>query len=125
MTALAALIAIPICTRACRLLGSKDPGEVVLDEIVAVPIVFWCGALPMTLPWLAAGFIVFRIMDVLKPPPARQLEHMAEGTGIVADDLVAGLYAAIVLWAIQLALAQWGSQPIADVGDLLSGGLFG
>ncbi len=48
--------------------------------------------------WLAA-FLLFRLFDIWKPPPVRQLERLPEGTGIVADDAMAGVYAALVLYA--------------------------
>ena len=120
LTLLAIAAAVPVCTRACRLLGAKDPGEVVLDEIVAVPLVFGCGLLPMDPPSLLAGFLAFRLFDILKPPPVRQFERLPEGTGIVADDLVAGVYAGLVLWGGQLA---WTRLVVA--GDLLPQALFG
>ena len=120
VTLLAAAAAVPVCTRACRLLGDKDPGEVVLDEIVAVPLVFGCGLLPMDLPSLIAGFLLFRLFDILKPPPARQFERLPEGTGIVADDLVAAAYAGLLLWGGSLAWTR-----LAVAGDLLPQTPFG
>ena len=98
LTLLAIAAAVPVCTRACRLLGAKDPGEVVLDEIVAVPLVFGCGLLRLTPTLLVLGFVAFRVLDILKPPPARQLERLSGGGGIVADDLIAAAYAGLVVW---------------------------
>ena len=114
VTLAAAAIAVPICTRACRLLDSKDPGQVVLDEIVAVPLVFGCGLLPTDLPWLIAGFVTFRVFDILKPPPIRQFERLPEGIGVVTDDMIAGLYAGLVLWA-----GHEACQRLIVAGDLL------
>lgn len=91
------LAAVPICTRAARHLGGlKDPGSIVLDEIVSLPIVFFL--IPMT-DWkiAAAGFVLHRIFDVTKPPPARQLERLPEGLGIMADDVAAAVYANLAL----------------------------
>lgn len=119
-TLTAAAAAIPVCTRACRLLDLKDPGQVVLDEIVAVPLVFGCGLLPTELPWLAVGFVVFRIFDILKPPPVGQAERLPDGTGIVADDMVAGLYAGLVLWATHATY-----QGLLAAADLLPSTSFG
>ena len=119
-TLTAATAAIPVCTRACRLLDLKDPGQVVLDEIVAVPLVFGCGLLPTELPWLAVGFVVFRIFDILKPPPVGQAERLPDGTGIVADDMVAGLYAGLVLWAMHATY-----QGLLAAADLLPSTSFG
>jgi phosphatidylglycerophosphatase A len=88
-------IGIPAATLEARGCGRKDPSHVVIDEVagqlvtlIAVPIVWQA---------LLAGFILFRVFDILKPPPIRSLERLPEGTGIVVDDLGAGVYALIVL----------------------------
>jgi phosphatidylglycerophosphatase A len=81
--------------------GKKDPSEVVADEAAGQAIAFlgaW--APPDTVSIIivtAIGFLVFRFFDILKPPPCRRLEKLKEGYGILADDLMAGVYAAIVL----------------------------
>ena len=102
--AISAVIAasIPICsTAALQLGGAKDPGAIVLDEIAAVPIVFAFippDRLSWHSPWVwLAGFVLFRLFDITKPPPARQLERLPEGLGIVADDLAAAGYACAAL----------------------------
>jgi phosphatidylglycerophosphatase A len=102
--AVAAVIAasIPICTEAARQLGrAKDPSAIVLDEIAALPIVFAFISperLSWQSPWLwLAGFVLFRLFDITKPPPARQLERLPDGLGIVADDLAAAVYACAAL----------------------------
>jgi phosphatidylglycerophosphatase A len=68
----------------------------VWDEIASVPVVFLLA--PLT-NWqvAAAGFVLHRIFDISKPPPARQLEQLPEGLGIMADDLMAAVYAGIAL----------------------------
>jgi len=76
--------------------GRTDPGQVVIDEVVGQILTF------LLLPqagylWLAAGFLLFRIFDILKPFPARQAERIPRGWGIMVDDVVAGLYAMAVL----------------------------
>jgi len=95
------LAAVPICTAAARRLGSaKDPSAIVLDEVVSLPIVFLFVPADQLShqPWLwAAGFVLFRLFDVTKPPPARQLERLPDGAGIVADDIAAALYSCAVL----------------------------
>jgi phosphatidylglycerophosphatase A len=58
--------------------------------------------LPKSLPWLAVAFLSFRVLDIWKPWPIRQLERLPGGLGIMADDLVAGLLAAAVLNALRL-----------------------
>lgn len=97
------LAGIPLCTRAARLLGSKDPGAVVLDEAVAVPTVLALVPLAARGPAvLAAAFVLFRVFDILKPPPVRQAERLPGGLGIMADDQVAAGFA-----AAGLAAARW------------------
>lgn len=95
-----AAVGIPLCTRAGRALGGKkDNQAIVWDEIVTVPIVFlW---VPLS-SWKVAlaGFLLHRLMDITKPPPARQLEGLPEGLGVMADDLIAGFYACLALAAV-------------------------
>lgn len=76
-------------------LGLKDPGVIVVDEIAGQMLTLL--GIGMTGSVLAAGFVLFRAFDVLKPPPARQLEALPGGFGIMADDLAAGAYANIAL----------------------------
>jgi phosphatidylglycerophosphatase A len=85
--------------------GLKDPGIVVVDEVIGM----WISVLglPLTLPIVLAGFVLFRIFDVVKPPPARQFEALPGGYGIVCDDVMAGIYANLVLRA---ALWLWGAR---------------
>jgi phosphatidylglycerophosphatase A len=79
-----------------RALNLKDPGLVVVDEVVGQWLAL-AGARPLNVKsWLGA-FILFRLFDIWKPVPVRNLEKIPGGAGIVADDLMAGLYAALVL----------------------------
>ncbi len=78
-----------------RSTGLKDPGLVVADEIAGMMVTMI--AIPFTLKTAVLGFILFRVMDVVKPPPARQFERFKGGIGIVADDLMAGVYAHLAL----------------------------
>jgi phosphatidylglycerophosphatase A len=72
-------------------LGRADHGAIVIDEIVAFWIVLVL--LPKTLPWQAAGFVIFRAFDILKPPPIRQADRrFKNGIGVMLDDLIAALY---------------------------------
>jgi phosphatidylglycerophosphatase A len=87
----------PICGEAAKQFGVKDPGGVVYDEIVAFFLVF--AAVPVTLTTGVLGFVWFRLFDITKPWPARRLEHLPGGWGILADDLAAGAYAGGALWA--------------------------
>jgi len=80
--------------------GKEDPGEVVADEFAGQALTFLVGGLlGCGRTWLIAvgGFLVFRLFDIVKPPPARRLEKLPAGWGVLADDLLAGLYAGIVL----------------------------
>ncbi|MBK5255276.1 MAG: phosphatidylglycerophosphatase A [Vicinamibacteria bacterium] len=79
-------------------LGLKDPGVIVADEIAGMMVTMI--AIPLTLTSVITGFILFRVMDVVKPPPARQFEHFKGGIGVVADDLMAGVYAHLALRGI-------------------------
>lgn len=77
--------------------GRKDPGLVVVDEVLGTWITL-AGALHWNWKsWLAA-FLLFRLFDIWKPYPVRRLESLPGGTGIVADDLMAGVYGALVLF---------------------------
>jgi phosphatidylglycerophosphatase A len=79
-------------------IGRKDPHIVVVDEVVGQWITLAGASHLNWKSWLAA-FALFRLFDIWKPPPVRQLESLPGGTGIVADDAMAGLYAALVLFA--------------------------
>jgi phosphatidylglycerophosphatase A len=84
--------------------GRKDPGLVVVDEIVGL----WVSLLLVPFSFVTAvmGFFLFRAMDIVKPFPARQLERLPGGLGIVADDLMAGVYANLALRAL-LYIGRW------------------
>jgi phosphatidylglycerophosphatase A len=82
---------------------ASDPSVVVIDEVTGIWIPLFL--IPKTIPAYLLGFILFRAMDILKPQPARALERIPHGWGILLDDVVAGIYAncalRILLW--------WGS----------------
>jgi phosphatidylglycerophosphatase A len=93
-----ALAGIWAATRAEKLLGKKDPGAVVVDEVAGQLITF------LFVPWLTtwtwsvvAGFVAFRVFDIWKPYPVRRLEGLGGGLGIMADDMLAGFYAATAM----------------------------
>lgn len=105
--------AVWLCGRAERILGQHDPGSIVLDEIVALPLSFvvllvsltqQLGHFPnateflrLTPGWtLPAGFALFRLFDIWKPWPVRQAQRFPGGWGVVADDLLAALWVAVV-----------------------------
>ncbi|WP_442877378.1 phosphatidylglycerophosphatase A family protein [Desulfolutivibrio sp.] len=87
-------------SRAEILLGRKDPGPVVIDEVLGQ----WMALLPLSAaePWaMLLAFVLFRVLDMTKPPPIRQSEHwLPGGYGVMLDDALAGAAAALVLWAI-------------------------
>jgi phosphatidylglycerophosphatase A len=78
--------------------GLKDPQIVVVDEVVGQWIAL-TGASRLDPPHWIAALLLFRAFDIWKPPPVRQLERLRGGTGIVLDDVMAGVYAALVLYA--------------------------
>ncbi len=92
-----ALIGGPICSLGVRYFEDKDPGEVVYDEIAAFPIAL--ALVPFNWMTAIASFFVFRFFDIWKPWPCRQLETLPKGWGVLLDDLMAGVYTAVVLWA--------------------------
>jgi len=86
-----------------KILDKKDPGVVVIDEIVGMLITL-TGA-PLTWPFLLAGFLCFRFFDILKPFPVRWAERSFNGgVGIMLDDVLAGLYGLACLWVLRLLL---------------------
>ena len=99
----AAAVGIWAADRAARSLQSKDPGPVVIDEIAGQMLTL--AFVPRSATALLAGFFLFRALDVWKPWPARRLEDLPGGSGIMADDLMVGLYGNILL----RLLAHW--QP--------------
>jgi phosphatidylglycerophosphatase A len=86
------------------LLGSKDPGAIVIDEVagMTLSVLF----LPLTIPVLLTGFALFRLFDVWKPFPACDSQRIRGGVGVMIDDLIAGLYAAAVLSSVRV-FAGW------------------
>ena len=89
------LIGIPAATRVARASHSQDPQFVVIDEVAGQLVALI--AVPFAWKTFLAGLILFRVFDMSKPFPIRQLERLPGGTGIVADDLAAGLYAVAVM----------------------------
>lgn len=86
--------------------GRKDPGAFVLDEVAGYLVtVAW----PVFLGWnqLLVGFLLFRIFDIFKPPPARRLESLPGGLGIMIDDIVAGLWALAIMFGLYQVLPEF------------------
>ena len=96
MAAVTALVCIPVGDRFEAMSDHKDPGRFVLDEFAG----FFVATATLTTAWpklddLFVAFVLFRLFDVTKPPPARKLQDLRGGLGIVIDDLIAGAYALI------------------------------
>ncbi|MGA3195381.1 MAG: phosphatidylglycerophosphatase A [Terriglobales bacterium] len=89
------LIGIPAATRVARATGIKDPQFVVIDEVAGQLVALV--AVPFAWKTFLASLILFRVFDISKPFPIRRLERLPEGTGIVVDDLGAGLYAFLIM----------------------------
>ncbi len=89
------VLAILVSTAAEAVYQKTDDGRVVIDEIVGYLVaMLWA---PHTWQAVLTGFVLFRFFDIVKPPPARGLQSLRGGLGIVVDDLVAGAYACVIL----------------------------
>ena len=104
--AIAASVACVACVPAvAALAGKADPGEVVVDEVAGQAVAFLIIPLIMPADWsmkqgcliAGLGFLLFRVLDIAKPWPIRKLEALPAGWGVLADDLLAGVFAAILL----------------------------
>jgi phosphatidylglycerophosphatase A len=84
-------------TRCESLLARKDPGVVVIDEVIGQILTFVFLPLNIGMWAIVVGFVVFRMFDIWKPYPIRRLESLEAGLGIMADDVLAGVYAATLL----------------------------
>jgi phosphatidylglycerophosphatase A len=99
------VIGIWAATGTERALARKDPGPVVIDEVLGMLITL--AFLPLSLWGIAAGFLIFRVLDVIKPFPAGRLEHLPAGLGIMADDAMAGVYAHLMLRILVMMAPAW------------------
>jgi phosphatidylglycerophosphatase A len=97
---LATLIGIPAATIVANESGREDPGQVVIDEVAGQLIALI--AIPADWQHAALSLLLFRLFDILKPPPIRQLERLHGGTGIMLDDVAAGLFALAIAQLIHL-----------------------
>jgi phosphatidylglycerophosphatase A len=99
--AVVTLVGIWAGSRVERAIDAKDPGIIVIDEVAGmlVSVLF----VPRTIPVLLTAFLLFRLFDIWKPFPARQLQEMHGGLGVMLDDLIAGAYA-LALIVISRAL---------------------
>jgi phosphatidylglycerophosphatase A len=97
LTLLLLVPAIWASTRTARLLDKKDPSVVVVDEVLGQWVTL-LGATALRWKSFCAAFLLFRLFDIWKPWPVRNFEKLPEGAGIVADDLAAGIYGALILY---------------------------
>src|SRR5207302_4655261 len=91
---IATLVGIPAATIVARESGREDPGQVVIDEVAGQLIALI--AIPADWRHAALSLLLFRLFDIFKPPPIRRLERLPSGTGIMLDDIAAGLFALAV-----------------------------
>lgn len=88
-----------------RALDQKDPGPIVIDEVLGMLItLMW---LPLSLGGVVAGLVLFRIFDIVKPYPAARMESLKGGMGVMLDDAVAGVYGHLALRGLLLVAPSW------------------
>jgi phosphatidylglycerophosphatase A len=103
LVGLIAAIGVWLCGESARRLNAHDHPGIVWDEIAGYLLAML--AAPSGWPWVVAGFGLFRLFDIVKPWPIRELDHgLGGGVGIMLDDIVAGVYAAAVILAARLAM---------------------
>jgi phosphatidylglycerophosphatase A len=105
ITFLLAFAGVWAARRAAKFFGESDPQQVVIDEVSGQQITYLAVMPSLLFPggwkYVVVGFILFRVFDIWKPWPIRRLEKLPGGWGIMADDWLAGVYAAIVLWVVR------------------------
>ncbi len=94
------LVGIWASSRSEAWFGKVDPRETVIDEVVGQQITYW-GLVSLDWKSLALGFILFRLFDIWKPYPIKKVEGLGGGTGIMLDDVLAGIYALLVLLIVR------------------------
>jgi len=99
-TIAASLFGIYVCGESARRLGVHDHGGIVWDEICGFAVTML--AAPAQIYWVLAGFALFRLFDIWKPWPIREADHrLSGGFGIMLDDIIAGVFAAAILWGVR------------------------
>jgi phosphatidylglycerophosphatase A len=98
---LVAIVGVYVADRVANYAGKKDPQYVVIDEVSGQMLTYFFPFTVLNWKSLLLGFILFRVFDIWKPFPARQAESLPGGWGIMADDWIAGIYAALGLWAVR------------------------
>lgn len=97
------IVAVPACSYVERVQKSKDPGIIVIDEVIGIMVALW--GIPLSWPVAIVGFFLFRAFDMFKIYPINRLERLSGGWGIVLDDVMAGVYTNIIL---QIAIRYAG-----------------
>lgn len=85
--------------------GHIDPGPVVIDEVLGMLVTL--AFVPVSITGALVGFVLFRIFDVIKPPPCNRLEALPGGWGVMSDDLMAALYAYACVQGLAYAAPSW------------------
>jgi phosphatidylglycerophosphatase A len=98
VTVVLAIAGVWAASHAAEFSGKKDPQFVVIDEVSGQHLAYLLSLTLLDWKYLLLGFILFRVFDIWKPFPARQAESLPGGLGIMADDWIAGIYAALGLW---------------------------
>jgi phosphatidylglycerophosphatase A len=105
--AIAVIVVIGLwsATEAEHHFGGIDPGPVVIDEVVGMLITL--ALHPVNIWGAIIGFLIFRVLDIVKPWPARRLELLPGGFGVVLDDVMAGVYGNVIVWGLVSLLPSW------------------
>ena len=92
-------------TAAERHFGLIDPGPIVIDEVLGMLVTL--ALLPVSVTGALVGFVLFRVFDVIKPPPCNHLEALPGGWGVMSDDLMAAIYAQLTLRGLVWLWPAW------------------
>ena len=103
------LVGIWAGSRVERVLGKKDPGVIVIDEVAGMLLSVIL--LPRTIPVLITAFLLFRLFDIWKPFPARESQALTGGVGVMVDDLIAGFYTLILVMGALTLFPGWLTRP--------------
>jgi phosphatidylglycerophosphatase A len=105
--AIAVIVVIGLwsATEAEHHFGGIDPGPVVIDEVVGMLMTL--ALHPVNIWGAIVGFLIFRVLDIVKPWPARRLELLPGGFGVVLDDMMAGVYGNLIVWGLVTLLPSW------------------
>ena len=99
------VIGLWAATEAEHHFGGIDPRPVVIDEVIGMLITL--ALVPVNTIGVIVGFLIFRVLDVVKPWPARRLEHLPGGFGVVLDDVMAGVYGNLIMLGLVRLLPSW------------------